>query len=127
MQKKYSNSVPKIYKLDYKLIMDKLKEYGNRCEAKGSILTILIGSLAKKDYSPFSDADIVIINKTQKNIIDFLAPDMPIDIEPRLYAINEVYNMSKEKKRIVYEMVKNGIVLSGDKDLLDKIRELYYR
>ncbi len=30
MQKKYSNSVPKIYKLDYKLIMDKLKEYENK-------------------------------------------------------------------------------------------------
>ena len=30
MQKKYSNSVPKIYNLDYQLIMDKLKEYENK-------------------------------------------------------------------------------------------------
>ena len=106
--------------------MYKLKEYGIKCENKGSLLTILIGSLARGDYTPFSDADIIIITKSRLNIIDFMDTDMPVDIEPRLYTLNEILNMSKEKRKIIYEIIKNGILLSGNKDLMKKINDIYY-
>ncbi|WMT50499.1 MAG: nucleotidyltransferase domain-containing protein [Ferroplasma sp.] len=126
MQRKYLNSAPKIYELDYKLIIKKLEEYGNRCTNKGAVLAILIGSLAKGNYSPFSDADVIIITEGKKNVIDFMEPSFPVDVEPRVYTLDEVYALSIEKKKIILEIIQNGIILSGKQSIMENIRKLYY-
>ena len=61
MLKRSLNSAKiKFFKLDYELVMKKLKEYAERVRGKGVKAVILIGSLARGDYTAFSDADIVI-------------------------------------------------------------------
>ncbi|ARD85028.1 nucleotidyltransferase [Ferroplasma acidiphilum] len=52
------------------------------------MLTILIGSLARGDCTPFSDADVIIITDSTRSEIEFMDPHMPIDIEPRVFTIN---------------------------------------
>ncbi|WP_337860899.1 nucleotidyltransferase domain-containing protein [Ferroplasma sp.] len=124
MQRKYSDSVPKIFSLNYDLIIKKLREYGKKCSNKGSILTVLIGSLANGNYTPFSDADVIIITRDKMNVLDFMPVDLPIDVEPRLYPVEKIYEMSSQKLRIVHEII-NGIILSGDIKIMDKIKKFY--
>ena len=88
MQRKYSNSAAKTFEINYPFIFEKLTEYGNNSIKKGSLLTILIGSLARGDYTPFSDADVIIITDSTRSEIEFMDPHMPIDIEPRVFTIN---------------------------------------
>ena len=126
MQKKYLNSAPKIYELNYISIMRDLREYGNTCKDKGALLTILIGSLARGNYSPFSDADVVIITNDKKGVIDFMESELSVDVEPRLFTINQIYALARAKKKIIEELIVNGIILSGDSVLFEKIKGLYY-
>ena len=95
MQRKYSNSAAKTFEINYPFIFEKLTEYGNNSIKKGSLLTILIGSLARGDYTPFSDADVIIITDSTRSEIEFMDPYMPIDIEPRVFTINRIYEMAK--------------------------------
>ena len=95
MQRKYSNSAAKTFEINYPFIFEKLIEYGNNSIKKGSLLTILIGSLAGWDYTPFSDADVIIITDSTRSEIEFMDPHMPIDIEPRVFTINRIYEMAK--------------------------------
>ena len=125
MQKRYLNSAPKIYELDYKSIIHVLKEYGNKSKDKGALLAILIGSLAKGNYSPFSDADVIIVTRDEKNVIDFMESWLQVDVEPRVFTLNEIYALSIEKKKIIEEIITNGIFLAGDTLLLEKIKNLY--
>ena len=127
MQKRYLNSAPKIYELDYKSIIHVLKEYGNKSKDKGALLAILIGSLAKGNYSPFSDADVIIITNDKKDVIDFMETGLPVDVEPRLFTISQIYALAKAKKKIIEEIIQNGIILSGDRVLFEKIKGLYYK
>ena len=126
MQKRYLNSAPKIYELDYKSIINDLKGYGNNCKDKGALLAILIGSLAKGNYSPFSDADVIIITDDMKDVIDFMETELPVDVEPRLFTVNQIYALARAKKKIIEEIIQNGIILSGDRVLFEKMKELYY-
>ena len=126
MQKRYLNSAPKIYELDYKSIINDLKGYGNNCKDKGALLAILIGSLAKGNYSPFSDADVIIITDYREDVIDFMETELPVDVEPRLFTVNQIYALARTKKKIIEEIIQNGIILSGDRVLFEKIKELYY-
>jgi predicted nucleotidyltransferase len=121
------NSAPKIYELDYKSIIHVLKEYGNKSKDKGALLAILIGSLAKGNYSPFSDADVIIITNDKKDVIDFMETGLPVDVEPRLFTISQIYALAKAKKKIIEEIIQNGIILSGDRVLFEKIKGLYYK
>ena len=125
MQKRYLNSAPKIYDLDYQSTIRDLIKYGNNCTAKGALLTILIGSLAKGNYSPFSDADVIIVTRDEKNVINFVESWLQVDVEPRVFTLNEIYALSIEKKKIIEEIITNGIFLAGDTLLLEKIKNLY--
>lgn len=59
MHIKSSSSVDvKVFKLNYEYIIKKLRDYAEKALEKDAIAVILIGSLAKGDYTAFSDADI---------------------------------------------------------------------
>ncbi|MEM2227268.1 MAG: nucleotidyltransferase domain-containing protein [Candidatus Bathyarchaeia archaeon] len=107
--------------------MKKLKEYSEKALAKGVKAVILIGSLAKGDYTAFSDADILIIfDEAPKNPIDrikeFIDPSLPIEVEPRVYTTSEVLKMAKEKRRIIKEAIRYGKLLAGDKEIINTIK-----
>jgi len=129
MQRKLWNTAEvKFFKLNYKEVMKKLKEYSEKAVAKGVKAVILIGSLAKGDYTAFSDADILIIlDETSKNPIDrikeFIDPSLPIEIEPRVYTTNELLKMAKEKRRIIEEIINYGKLLAGDKKIIKAIKK----
>ncbi|MEM3607166.1 MAG: nucleotidyltransferase domain-containing protein [Candidatus Bathyarchaeia archaeon] len=128
MQKRLWNTAEvKFFKLNYEKVMKKLKEYSEKALAKGVKAVILIGSLAKGDYTAFSDADILIIfDEAPKNPIDrikeFIDPSLPIEVEPRVYTTSEVLKMAKEKRRIIKEAIRYGKLLAGDREIINTIK-----
>lgn len=130
MQKKSLNTAKvKFFKLDYNEVMKRLKQYAEKAIEKGAKSVILIGSLARGDYTAFSDADVVIISdNVPKNPIerlkDFIDPTLPIDVEPRVYTTEEFIKMAGERKRIIMEVVSYGKVLAGDKKIIDLVKEI---
>ncbi|MBS7658440.1 nucleotidyltransferase domain-containing protein [Candidatus Bathyarchaeota archaeon] len=128
MQKRLWNTAEvKFFKLNYEEVMKKLKEYSEKALAKGVKAVILIGSLAKGDYTAFSDADILIIfDEAPKNPVDrikeFIDPSLPIEVEPRVYTTSEVLKMAKEKRRIIKEAIRYGKLLAGDKEIINTIK-----
>lgn len=132
MQKRsWSSAKIKLFKLDYNSVIEELKEYARKALKKEAYAVILIGSLARGDYTAFSDADLVIIvgqtyRKPVERIKDYIDPSLSIDIEPRVYTIDELLRMAKEKRRIVREILEHGILLAGNDDILKMIKEMYY-
>jgi len=117
----------RLFKLDYELVMKRLREYAEKARAKGAKAVILIGSLARGNYTAFSDADVVIIaDNVPKNPIkrlgEFMDPKFPIDLEPRVYTTKEILNMARKKKRVIREIVEYGILLIGEEELIEKIK-----
>jgi len=56
-------------------------------------------------------------------IIDYIDPEMPVDVEPRVYTLDEVRGMARRKARIVREILEVGILLAGDSRVIDHLRE----
>ncbi len=125
MQRKYWNSAARTFEINYPFIFEKLIGYGNNSIKKGSLLTILIGSLARGDYTPFSDADVIIITDSTRSEIEFMDPYMPVDIEPRVFTINEIYEMAKNKRKIIEEIIKNGKILAGNYEIFNNLVKFY--
>jgi predicted nucleotidyltransferase len=132
MHEKSSNFASlKVFKLDYELVLRKLKEYAERSLKKGALVVFLIGSLARGDYTAFSDADLVIIvrddypKKLLNRIPDFIDPTLPVDIEPRVYTLSEFSKMAQNKERIIREIEKYGIVLAGNVSFVKDILRLH--
>ena len=129
MQKRSSNTVEvKFFKLDYKEVLKRLKEYAEKALAKGAKTVILIGSLARGDYTAFSDADILIISDNApsnplERLRDFIDPTLPVDVEPRVYTTRELIEMAREGRRIIKEILEYGIILAGDKKVIDEIKK----
>jgi len=55
-------------------------------------------------------------------IADYIDPTMPVDVEPRVYTLDEVRRMARRKARIVREILEVGILLAGDPRVLDYLR-----
>ena len=131
MRKKLLNSAEvKLFKLDYAAILKALKAYAKRALEKNVKAVILIGSLAKGNYTAFSDADVVIISDSvPEDLLDrikiFLDPTLPIDVQPRVYTTQEILKMARQKRRIIEEIVKHGKLLAGDEKILKEIEMMF--
>ena len=132
MHEKSSNSAGlKVFRLNYELVFKRLKEYAERALEKGAIVVFLIGSLARGDYTAFSDVNVVIIvrddypKKLPDRISDFIDPTLPVDVEPRVCTLSEFLKMAQNKERIIREIEKYGIVLAGDVSFVKDILRLH--
>jgi predicted nucleotidyltransferase len=132
MHKKSSNFASlKVFKLDYELVLRKLREYAERALEKGALVVFLIGSLARGDYTAFSDADVVIIvrddypKKLPDRISDFIDPTLSVNVQPRVYTLSEFSKMAQNKERIIREIEKYGIILAGDVSFVKDILRLH--
>ena len=131
MQKKSSSTADvKLLKLNYDEVMEKLREYAERAIAKGARTVILIGSLARGDYTAYSDADVVIVSdnvpeRPIDRLAEFIDPTLPIDLEPRVYTTREIIKMAEEGRRVVKEIISYGKVLAGDATLIDVLRSKF--
>jgi len=132
MQRRSSDSVEiKLQRLDYEEVMEKLKIYASKIIERGVCAVILIGSLARGDYTAYSDADVVIIVRESRlnpldRLVEYLDPTLPVDLEPRVYTVEEIVKMAMEKRRIIKEIVEYGKVLAGDEKIIEDLKNIYY-
>jgi len=129
-ERSWSTARVRFFKLDYDEVMQRLREYARKMLSKKAKTVILIGSLARGDYTAFSDADIIIVHDSSRGnpverIIDFIDPTLPVDVEPRVYTLRELIEMSRENRKIVKEIIEHGIVLAGDGKVLETLRQYY--
>ena len=108
----------RLFKLDVGRVMDELRRYARRAVERGALAVVLIGSLARGDYTAFSDADVVVIvagdgRRFIDRIADFIDPELPVDVEPRVYTVEELRALAASGSRIVEE-IRRGVVLAGE-------------
>ena len=89
---------------------------------------ILIGSLARGDYTAFSDADlIIVVERSEKRFVDrsldFMDPSLSVDVEPRVYTLDEIIEMSKQGRKLIGEILEYGKLLAGEKRIIEIISE----
>ena len=129
MRKKSSDSVEvRFFKLDYEKVLEELREYARRAVDRGAKTVVLIGSLARGDYTAFSDADVVIVSdnvpeRFLDRITDFIDPTLSVDVEPRVYTSKELLKMAEEGRKLVREILEYGKLLAGDESIIEAVRE----
>ncbi len=134
MQKKSLNSAEiRLFKMNLEEILGFLRAYAKRliCEGRAE-LVVLIGSLARGDYTAFSDADILIVAENVPKIplyriSAYIESRSPIDIEPRVLTRNELYSMALEKTMFVREVLEYGIILAGDPKILEEAKVYFLK
>ena len=128
-EKLWNTAKVRLFKLDYELVLSKLKEYARHALEKGAKEVILIGSLARGDYTSFSDADVVVISdNVPQRVLDrltiFMDPTLPIALEPMVYTTQEFLKMAEEKRKLVVEVVEHGVLLAGGGEVVEKAKEI---
>ena len=118
----------RLFKLDYEKVINELKEYANRVISRGAVAVILVGSLARGDYTAFSDADVIVIannvpSNPMERLKDFMDSSLSVDLQPRVFTVKEFFKMAKDRRRIIGEVVKYGILLAGDRGIIEKVRK----
>jgi len=111
----------KILSLNREKVIYKLKKtIESFSEKRDEILkVILFGSLVKGNYTPYSDADIlIIINnnaeipvKVRDRIPNYFIEDTPVPIDVFPYKEKEIQRMISEGNFFIKAAVENGIVL----------------
>ena len=130
MQRRSSNTVEvKLFRLNYEEVMERLKEYANKAVIEeGAKAVILVGSLARGDYTAFSDADVIIVSDNVASrpidrITRFLDPTLPIDLQPRVYTAKEFIEMARRKAKTVVEALTHGVLLAGSQDIIEEAKK----
>jgi len=119
----------KFFKMDYEKVMRELERYAKKSLEKKAEVVILIGSLARGDYTAFSDADVIIITKeASRNPIErlskYMDPTLPIDLQVRVYTYDELKRMAFESRRIIREIVSYGRILAGSSHIIDDLKRM---
>ncbi|MGC8943613.1 MAG: nucleotidyltransferase domain-containing protein, partial [Caldisericia bacterium] len=94
--------------------MKKIVEKIKNDEKENLVDIILFGSLAKGDYTGFSDVDIVIILKNSElnfikriqKYLKYFYLDIPVDLF--VYTLPEFKKMRKENNYFIKEIIDNG-------------------
>ncbi|NHW44678.1 MAG: nucleotidyltransferase domain-containing protein [Candidatus Verstraetearchaeota archaeon] len=134
MRERSSSSAEiRVYKLDYDLVLKKVREYAEDLVRRGlAELVVLIGSLAKGDYSPSSDIDLlIVVRDAPKNPLErisaYINSKLPLDVEPRVMTIEEFFKVARERRRLSEEALFRGVFLAGNKELLEEVKRAYGR
>ena len=120
-----------MFKLDYDLVLREVKEYAEDLVRRGlAELVVLVGSLARGDYSPFSDADLLIVvreapKRPPERIAAYINPRLSLDVEPRVLTVEEFLEMARERRKLLEEALFRGVFLAGDKELLEGAKRAY--
>jgi predicted nucleotidyltransferase len=117
----------KVFRLDRDAVLKRLREYASSKANENMLAIVLIGSLARGDHTAFSDADIVVIVREDlRRIIDrsanYIETKLGIDVEPRVYTLEEIMKMCRERRRIIEEIVRHGILLAGDPGVVEMLK-----
>lgn len=126
-----SSAEVRVFKLDYDLVLKKVREYAEDLVRRGlAELVVLIGSLAKGDYSPSSDIDLlIVVRDAPKNPLErisaYINSKLPLDVEPRVMTIEEFFKVARERRRLSEEALFRGVFLAGNKELLEEVKRAY--
>ncbi|MDK2465259.1 MAG: nucleotidyltransferase domain-containing protein [Candidatus Korarchaeota archaeon] len=117
-----------MFRLDYDGVVRSLSSYARRKVREGALAVILIGSLARGNYTAFSDADVVVVvpdgsapGDPAERVGEFLDPSLPIDLDPFVYEKSELVEMARQGRRIVDEILRVGRILAGDPGILEEL------
>ncbi|HDD64354.1 MAG: nucleotidyltransferase domain-containing protein [Thermoprotei archaeon] len=132
MRESSNTAEVRFFKLDYRRVTEELKGYAERAINRGALAVILVGSLARGDYTAFSDADVVVIadnvpSRPMDRIKDFLDPTLSVDVEPRVYTRDEILEMARRGSKVVEEIASYGILLAGDRKIFEEIIKEFRR
>ena len=122
----------RLFRLDIEGVFEALRRYAEESLSKGAVAVVLIGSLARGDYTAFSDADVLIIVRDDgrrhiDRVIDFLDPRLPIDVEPRVYTVAELVKVASMCGRLIREVLLHGKLLAGDPSVIELLRGVHDR
>jgi len=120
----------KVFKLERDEVLRRLRAYAEKKLGGNVLAIVLIGSLARGDYTAFSDADLVVIvesdpRRPMDRALDFIDPSLGVDVEPRVYTLEEIFTMCRQRRLLVKEVLEHGLLLAGDPKLLERLRECY--
>ena len=114
----------KVFKIDREKILVRLKKWAQSIGKERDVLAvILFGSFAKKEETPASDADILILLKESKEkfeerILRFIPRGLGISVDIFPYTLEEFRSSLKEKWGVAEEAMKNGIFLYKEKEVI---------
>jgi len=120
-----------VFKLDYDLVLREVRGYAEDLVRRGlAELVVLVGSLARGDYSPFSDADLLIVvreapERPPERIAAYINPRLSLDVEPKVLTVEEFLEMARERRKLLEEALFRGVFLAGDKELLEGAKRAY--
>jgi predicted nucleotidyltransferase len=108
-------------KINFDETLSRLRAYADsKAKEQGARAIVLTGSLARGSYTGTSDADILVIaDKVPANVLEryalFSDPNLPIDLEPRVYTTDEFIRKLGEGDRFALEALEVGIPLYGER------------
>lgn len=118
-------------KINYDDVLGKLREYAkSKAKAFASVKSIVLtGSLAKGNYTGMSDADVLVIVEgltmtMSERYSAFADTSLPVNLEPRVYSVDEFMHMLSQADRFAVEAVKVGIPLYGESYFNELKREV---
>jgi predicted nucleotidyltransferase len=118
-----------VFKLDYRSLMERVRRYAEDLVNSGRAeLVVLFGSLAEGRYLPSSDIDLlIVVREAPENPLEripaYIDPKMPLDLEPRVFTVEEFFRVARER-RFALEVLTKGILLAGRKEVLEEARRI---
>jgi predicted nucleotidyltransferase len=115
-----SSAEVRYHRINFNEILGKLRTYAEaKAKAHDVKAIVLAGSLAKGTYTGLSDADILVIAEAiPKRALErygiFADPNLPIDVQPRVYTPSEFIRIIKQQDRFAQECLEIGIPLYGE-------------
>ena len=112
----------RIFKLDEKEVIEKLKNWAKKFSNDENVLAVvLFGSLSRNEATPASDADILILLKESNKRFDnripeFLPNGIGISVDVFPYTIDEFKRSIKENWGIGKVALNEGIVIYSSKN-----------
>lgn len=109
----------KVFKLNNEEAISRLKSWAESLSRNKNVLgVILFGSLVKREATPASDADIVILLRESKEKFDdriprFIPEKIGLSVDVFPYTIEEFQSSLNENWGIAKEALDHGILLYG--------------
>jgi predicted nucleotidyltransferase len=119
-----------VFKLDYRSLMERVRRYAEDLVNSGRAeLVVLFGSLAEGRYLPSSDIDLLIVVREApanplERISAYIDPKLPLDLEPRVFTVEEFFRLARERRRFALEVLTKGVLLAGRKEVLEEARKV---
>ena len=86
-------------------------------------LVVLYGSLAKEDFTDFSDADVLVCFEQPRTWVDVYQHSDGI-VQPLVFSVAQMKKELEEGNAFLREVIQTGLLLHGSRSLWKAIREL---